>query len=316
MKELSTAKINWGNVKSRYNLLFIFIIFIVVSIFTSEYFLTYTNITNIIKQSTTIGLLACGATLVMLLGEIDLSVGSMVAMNSVIFATFAPYGLWVTVIISLLSTTILGFINGVLVSKAKLPSFIVTFAMMGIARSIGLTIAKGEHVYGVPENFNSLVNASIGLVPVIAILLLLIYLILHVFLNYTYTGRTIYATGTDSNSAKLCGINIDRVRILAFTLSGLFAGLGGLVFTARVTVGMPEGGVGYELEAITASIIGGVSLFGGVGEIYNTLIGVLILGVLHNIMNLIGISPFVQYVVNGVVILVAVILRISQERAK
>jgi ribose/xylose/arabinose/galactoside ABC-type transport system permease subunit len=197
----------------------------------------------------------------------------------------------------------------VLLTKTKMPSFVLTLSTMGIVRSIALVIGNGQPVYGVPRSYSNLAITTAGGIPLVAFLLVAIYLLTWFFLKYTTLGRSIYSVGSNAEAARLTGINIDRIRVAAYAISGLMAGIAGLYYTSYVTLGLPDGAVDYETEAITAAIIGGTSFFGGEGQVTNTLLGFLIVAIVKNILNLMGVSPFVQPVAIGLLIIIAVGVR-------
>jgi ribose/xylose/arabinose/galactoside ABC-type transport system permease subunit len=287
----------------------IFIVVVELCAFASPLFLTSENFRNIVIGSTTFGLLACGMTMVLVAGEIDLSVGSQVALTSVLMATLAPKSLALAIVASLAVTVGIGFLNGVLLVKTGMPSFVLTLSTMGIVRSMALVIGNGQPVYGIPKSYTAISSAMVGPVPLVGYILVAIYLLTWFFLKYTTLGRSIYAVGSNSESARLSGVNVDRIKVATYVISGFMAGLAGLFYTSYVTLGLPDGAVDYETQAITAAIIGGTSFFGGEGKVFNTFIGLFIVGMVKNILNLMGISPFVQPVAVGILIILAVAAR-------
>ena len=294
---------------SNFLLPLVFIGVIVVGAVVSPLFFASENFRNIIIGSATFGILACGMTVVLIAGEIDLSVGSQVALTSVVMASLSPISLTLAIVVSLLVCLGIGLVNGVLLTKTKMPSFVLTLSTMGIVRSAALVIGNGQPVYGVPRSFANLANATVGGVPLVGYALIAMYLFTWFFLKYTRLGRSIYAVGSNGEAARLSGIDVNRIKIAAYAISGFVAGVAGLFYTSYVTLGLPDGAVDYETAAITAAIIGGTSFFGGEGKVSNTLLGFLIVGVVKNILNLMGVSPFVQPVAIGVLIIVAVGVR-------
>ena len=282
---------------------------IVVCAFISPPFLTHENFKNVIIGSATFGILACGMTMVLVTGEVDLSVGSQVALTSVIVAKLAPTSLTLAVIVAVAATTVIGLANGVLLTRTRMPSFVLTLGTMGIVRSIALVIADGQPVYGVPQSFTALTSSMVGKIPLVGVAMTVMYALTWFFLKYTSLGRSIYAVGSNGESARLSGVSAERVKIAVYAVSGFLAGIAGLFYTSYVTLGLPDGGVDYETQAITAAIIGGTSFFGGEGEVHNTFLGLFIVGIVKNILNLMGVSPFVQPVAIGILIITAVILR-------
>ncbi len=280
-------------------------IFLIASLATKEFF-TYTNLTNLIRQGAITGILAVGQTLVILTGGIDLSVGSLVALASVVGATLMPYSIALSVFMTLLTCTALGAVSGFMVARARIAAFISTLGMMMIARGLALVIAKGEVVYGVPKSFYFVGQGYVALIPVPGIILAVAALGMFFLLNRSRWGRHIYATGGNAEAARLFGVNVAGIYWLVYVLSGFFAGLTGLVYMARLTAGYCEGGVGYELNAIASVVIGGASLFGGEGNLLKVVVGAFILTIINNFMNLLDISPYTQEAMKGAVILIAV----------
>lgn len=290
-------------------LLLVFAAVMLIGALISPLFFSVQNMRNIIVGAATFGILASGMTVILIAGEIDLSVGSQVALTSVLMATLAPISLTLAIVASILATVTIGILNGVLLTKTKMPSFVLTLSTMGIVRSIALVIGNGQPVYGVPRSYSNLANTTVGGIPLVEFLLVAIYLFTWFFLKYTTLGRSIYSVGSNSEAARLTGINIDRITVAAYAISGLMAGIAGLYYTSYVTLGLPDGAVDYETEAITAAIIGGASFFGGEGVVTNTLLGFLIVAIVKNILNLMGVSPFVQPVAIGLLIIIAVGVR-------
>lgn len=282
---------------------------IIVCGMISPPFFTLENFKNIVIGSATFGILACGMTMVLVTGEVDLSVGSQVALTSVIVAKLAPTSLALAIVVAVVATTVIGLANGVLLTKTRMPSFVLTLGTTGIVRSLALVIADGQPVYGVPRSFTALTSSMIGKIPLVGVAMVVMYVLMGLVLKYTNLGRSIYAVGSNSESARLSGMNVERVKIAVYAISGFLAGIAGLFYTSYVTLGLPDGAVDYETQAITAAVIGGTSFFGGEGEVLNTFLGLFIVGIVKNILNLKGVSPFVQPVAIGVLIISAVIFR-------
>jgi ribose transport system permease protein len=276
----------------------------------SPFFLSVSNILNIMLATATIGILAVGTTLVLTSGGLDLSVGSVLGLSGVAGAyACVTLGLpWPSAIIgALLAGALAGLANGILVTRLRIPAFIVTLGMMGIARGVALLIApNGGAIYGLPAPVVYLGQGRPFGIPMPVIVLLVVALIAHFLLAYARFGRHTLAIGDNENAARATGISIDRMRLQLYTLSGLMAGIAGLVFMARVNAGDPTAGGTYELTAITAAIIGGTSLFGGKGSILGAIIGALIMGVLQNGLNLLAVRPFYQLIAIGCVLILAV----------
>ena len=278
-----------------------------------EAFLTPENLLNVLRQNSMLGIVAIGMTFVILTGGIDLSVGSLLAVAGVVAAGFAGQGIGVALIAGAAATTVLGFINGIIIAKARIQPFIVTLAMMIAARGIALAYTNQENVR-VPAAAVDFAWLGQGLIadhlPVPILVLAVAYALGWVVLNYTRFGRHVFALGDNDEAARLMGLNIGRVTIAVYTISGLLAGLAGVILASRLNTGSPIEGVGRELDAIAAVVVGGTLLSGGKGSLISTLYGVLLLGVIFNIFNLEGqISPWWQLVFRGVILLAVVVLQ-------
>jgi ribose/xylose/arabinose/galactoside ABC-type transport system permease subunit len=284
------------------------IAFSIGSIFIQT-FLTQLNLSAILFQYAIIGLLALGQLLVILTAGIDLSQGALVALTSIVIAfLMRSYGIPIAVIGGLAMGTLFGFTNGLIVSRTKIPPFVVTLGMMGVARGLALLISDAKPISIESQAFIDFGRANIGGIPISAILWVAVCVILSFFLKRRQLGRHIYAVGGSEESARLSGINVRKIKLMVYALSGLLTSIAATVWTARLSSGSPIGGVNYELESIAAVIVGGGSLFGGIGSVSGTLIGVMLFGVINSILNLVGISPYWQGTIKGVLILLAVAL--------
>ncbi|MFS0750738.1 ABC transporter permease subunit [Oceanobacillus sp. 1P07AA] len=275
-------------------------------------FLDPANIMNLLRQISINGLIAFGMTFVILTGGIDLSVGSILALSSAIAAIMMTSGIdpILAVIIGVLLGAVFGALNGILVSKGNLAPFIVTLATMTIFRGLTLVFTDGKPVTGLGDSYAfQLFGKGYFLgIPVPAVTMIIAFVILWFLLHKMSFGRKTYAIGGNEKAAKISGIKVDRVKILIYSISGMMAALAGMILTSRLNSAQPTAGTSYEMDAIAAVVLGGTSLAGGKGRIAGTFIGVLIIGILNNGMNLLGISSFYQQVVKGVVILIAVLL--------
>ncbi len=277
---------------------------------SSPYFLSVSNFLNIMLATTTIGVLAIAATLILSSAGLDLSIGSVMALSGVVGAYFCVVleWPWIMGIIGALGTGALaGFVNGQIITRTRIPAFIVTLGMLGIARGLSFIIApNGGAIYGLPSIVVYLGQGRPFGIPTPVIILIVVALAAHYALAYSRFGRHTLAMGDNENAARATGIPVERLRASLYTISGLLAGLAGLIFMARVNSGDPVAGINYELAAITAAIIGGTSLFGGKGSILGALVGALIMGVLQNGLNLLGVQSYYQQVAIGVVLILAV----------
>lgn len=276
----------------------------------SEYFLTVRNGLNILDQVTVLGILAIGMTMVIIIGGIDLSVGSVLALSMMAMgwlAKTAGVPLPVAMLLGVATGAACGLVSGLLITVARLPPFIATLAVMSIARGLANIVTNGQQIVGYPAWFTSLSTVRhLGFFSVTVTVFVLLMIVAGIFLRYRATGRNLFAIGGNPEVARLAGINVARYTIATYAAAGALAGVAAVTMAARLNSSQPSAGLGIELDTIAAVVIGGASLAGGVGSIAGTLIGVLIIGVLRNGLNLVGVSPFVQMVVIGSVIALAV----------
>jgi len=282
---------------------------------TTEHFLSSNNITNILSQVTINLILAIGMTFVILIGGIDLSVGSVMAFAAVVAGKaismegFGPAELiTVAIIAGLAAGFICGLLNGVITAYWALPSFIVTLGMLNIARGAALHITDARTIYSFPFAFEEFGSLLFYGVPVVFLVALALVFIAWIVLTRTVFGRILYAIGNNEEAVRLAGHRVFRYKVAAYTICGLTAGIAAIVYMARLNISSPIAGIGFELNAIAGVIIGGTSLSGGRGSIIGTLLGVFIIGVLANGLILLGLSDFMRQMITGVVIIVAVIL--------
>jgi ribose transport system permease protein len=280
-------------------------------------FLSAGNLAGVARQTAVITIMAVGMTVVMVSGGIDLSVGSAMALAGVsgafVMVGGAPAAVGVGVAVGI--GTLCGFLNGLAVAALKIPPFIVTLGAMGIYRGIALLATDGTAVVGVPSSFGYLAEGNLlGVVPIPLLIVLLVALAVHFLLVATQPGRYCYAIGSNLEAARYAGVQVSRYLVLFYAILGALTGLAGAIEAARLVTGQPTGGEGYELRVIAAVVIGGGSLSGGQGTVIGTIIGSLIMGVLANGANLLGISSFTQQVVIGAVIVLAVTFDEYQRR--
>ncbi|CCU77845.1 Ribose ABC transport system, permease protein RbsC (TC 3.A.1.2.1) [Halanaerobium saccharolyticum subsp. saccharolyticum DSM 6643] len=294
------------------------LILVTVLSFMSPYFLTIPNLLNVVRQVSIIAIISFGMTMVILTGGIDLSVGSMLAFSGAVTAGMivnSGLNVFVAILIGLAAGTALGLFNGIAVAKAKLPAFIVTLAMMTVARGFTLIYTNGRPISGFDETFRFFGAGYLGRIPVPVIIMFILLFIIYILLKKTPLGRYIYAIGGNEKATKLSGINTDRIKIAVYALNGFLAAVSGIILTSRLNSAQPMAGEGYELDAIAAVVLGGTSLSGGSGGVVGTIIGALIIAVLNNGLNLLNVSSFYQLVAKGAVILLAVFLdRKSQQQ--
>ena len=295
-----------------YNTLFILVVMIVISTMVSDVFFTATNLTNLLRQVSGIGILSLGMLLVILAGGIDLSVGSMVAMTSVLCGIFIlnmPFPL--AIACTILAGILAGSISGYLVSVHRVAPFIATLALMTIIRGLGFIFSKGSPVI-LDERGAALTSFGGGYllgIPNPVLLMVLVFIAVAILLRYTVFGRLTIAIGSNEQAVRLSGIRVRYYKWMVYAISGGFGALAGIISTARTGVGSPIIGVGLELDVIAAVVIGGASLNGGKGTALNTLLGVLILGMIGNIMNLLNVPAYPQQIIKGLIIIAAVLLQ-------
>ena len=276
----------------------------------TPHFLTISNLLNIIQQTSINAIVAVGMTFVIISGGIDLSVGSIVALSGVALGALLQDGQPVIIAIpaALAAGIACGLLNGLLISFGRLPPFIVTLGMMSVARGAALVFTEGRPVSGFSENFRRLATGSIGFVPAPVLVMVIVYALAHFVLTRTTFGRYVYAIGGNEEATRLSGVAVRFHKTAVYGVSGLMSAVAAIVLTARLNSAQPIAGMMYELDAIAATVIGGTSLLGGEGSLGGTLIGALIMGVLRNGLNLLGVSSFLQQIVIGVVIVVAVLV--------
>lgn len=294
-----------------FGILLAFVVICVALALSTPRFLTVPNLTIILTQVSINALLAFGVTFVIITGGIDLSLGSMVAVTGVAAALFAhpdTYPLIVPILIALGAGLLMGGFNGLVITKSKVPPFIVTLGTMTIGRGLALILSKGRPVSNLSDSFNFIGGGKVFGVPFPIIILVVVFILCSLLLRKTIWGRYMYAVGGNEQAARASGISVEKIKMLVYLLSGLLAGLAGIVLTSRITTGQPNAGQGFELDAIAAAIIGGTSTSGGSGTMTGTLIGALLIGVISNGLDLLNVTSYYQEVVMGIIIIGAVIL--------
>lgn len=285
--------------------------FLSVNPITTKAFLTSQNMFNVLRQISTNMYLACAMTMVIILGGIDLSVGSIIALSGCVAAAcVARHGMPIpaALITGVLVGMLFGMINGFIIAKTTIPAFIVTLATMDIARGFAYVYTGGSPVRVVSKAWQFIGAGYIGIFPVPVLIMIVVVIVTGLLMNNTRLGRHIYAVGGNVQAATFSGISVTSVKFWVYTYSGLMAGIAGVVLSSRMYSGQPTAGNGAEMDAIAAVVVGGTSMAGGAGKIGGTIIGALIIGFLNNGLNLMNVNSFWQYVVKGVVILLAVFL--------
>nr|WP_275898226.1 ribose ABC transporter permease [Halomonas binhaiensis] len=297
---------------SNYGIVIAFVVLCLVLSVVSPYFLGVNNLLNVLRQVSINGVLAIGMTFVILTRGIDLSVGSMMAFSAMVAASFAgagaDYSLILPILLGLGAGLVLGSINGVMVARFAIPPFVMTLGMLSMARGLTYIYNDGMPISSLSSHFLWLGQGTVAGIPVPVLLFATVFILAWFVLRYTTFGRYVYAVGGNPTASRLSGINVRRITFSVYAISGVLCGLAGLMIAARTSAALPQAGVAYELDAIAAVVIGGTSLAGGKGRIIGTLFGVLIIGVINNGLDLLGVSSFYQQLVKGAIIVIAVML--------
>lgn len=315
-KTLENKGINIQSLTLYLGAISIFIIFTLLCRFSGKNFFTMGNIQNIINQSAIIAVIAIGQSIIILTGGIDLSVGSIVGFVGIFGGLMIKGGVPIPLVILILivTGTLIGVFNGAFVSYGKVPAFIVTLGSMQIIRGLTMMLNTGRPVSGFPAALRLVTNAKILGIPVSILYVFILYAIMITVMKKTRLGRWIYAIGGNANAAKLAGVKTNKIEMIAYGIGGLFASIGGILLLSRLSYADPNAGMGYELDAIAAVVIGGIALSGGKGKIGNTLVGALILGMLKCGLQVMNVPVYYQTVIIGVTIIAAVFLDKAQER--
>ncbi|MQB04735.1 ABC transporter permease [Agrobacterium tumefaciens] len=311
------GSLSFAQIYRKYGTILIFVgIFILASIL-SPTFLTEANLTNVLRQVVVVSLLACGVTFIIILGHIDVSLGSVLALCGVLAASvMAMTGSVILAVVAGIAVGILtGIVNGFVITFFRIPSFIMTLAMTTVARGLVLLYTGGSPVTGLGD-FKVIGQGSLGPVPISVLILVAVVVVSWILLNKTKFGRYVYAVGGNERAARASGIDPDSIVVKAFIFNGILCGIAGIVLMSRINSGQPAGGVGYEFDAITAVVVGGTSLMGGTGTITGTIIGSMIIGVINNILNLMNVSSYWQQIIKGLIIAIAVILDVWTKSAR
>jgi len=312
----------WRHLLADYGIVLAFLLLCLILGLANSNFFTWGNWVNILRQTSINGILAIGMTYVILARGIDLSVGSVLAVSGIVAASFVTGGEaqhpMIGIAAGLGVGLVLGMVNGGLIARLAVAPFVVTLGMLSVARGLTQIYNDGMPIASLSPGFRTI---GIGMwevaghgIPVPVIILLVTYLVFWFILRYTTFGRAVYAVGGNEKSAKTSGINTRRVVFTVYAISGLLAALAGLILTARTSSALPQAGIAYELDAIAAVVIGGTSLSGGVGSLTGTMIGALIIGVINNGLDLMGVSSYYQQVIKGAIIVAAVLLDVSRRK--
>ncbi|TVR05536.1 MAG: ABC transporter permease [Spirochaetaceae bacterium] len=310
-------KLDVKHILKTYGIFLAFLLICIILAILSPVFLRWNNILNVIRQSSIYGVMAVGMTFVILSGGIDLSVGSVLALSGIIAAGAATAGVGIfgIVALGLLVGVLCGLFNGLMITLGKITPFVITLGMMSIARGLTLIYSGGRPISGFEGAFRFIGGGFILGIPFPIVILAVTVLIGWLVLTQTRLGRYTYAIGGNEETVKLSGINSNFYKTMVYVISGLTSAMSALILTSRLNSGGPNVGQAYELDVIAAVVIGGTSLSGGRGSVWGTLVGALMISVINNGMNLLGINPFFQLVVKGVIIIGAVFLDRLRDQA-
>ena len=314
MKKTKSAK----SLLSEYFIFVIFIALVVVLTCLKPSFIQPSNLVNILKQASINGILSFGMMFVIIAGGFDMSVGSTVAFAGIVAALLGQgqFPLIVPLVVAMLAGLAVGIVNGVGVAVGDLPPFIMTLGTMTAVRGLALLTSDGKPVTGISESYKAVAATSVAGIPMLAIFLVIVILICSFVLAKTVYGRRVYACGGNLQAARVSGINTTLIRISTFAIAGLLAGLSGFLMTSRVTIGQPTAAESYEMDAITACVVGGVSMSGGVGKPWGVVVGCLLITVITNGLDILGVSSHWQKIVKGVIIVLAVLIDVKGKRKK
>ena len=292
---------------------------LILSFTTNGVFYSQRNLVNVLRQVSSNACLAFGMTFAIITGGIDLSVGSILALSGTLSAGFIAFNnmpVAQAVILAIVIGTALGLFNGCVIAKTTIPPFIVTLAMMQIARGAAYIYSNGQPIRAMFPDYQIIGTGWLGPIPYPVIYMIVFLIICVILLSKTRFGRHVYAVGGNDKAAIFSGVNVARTKMLVYTMSGFLAAFTGVVLCARMASGQPTAGQAFEMDAIAATVLGGTSMSGGVGKIGSTFIGVLIIGVLNNGLNLLGLNSFWQQIAKGIVILLAVYVDMLKKRRK
>lgn len=298
----------WSTVTKKYSIFMVLVVLFIIFTFINENFFSPRNLSNVSRQISVTTILAFGETILIICGMLDLSAGSVLALSGVL--SVAAYqgtsSMFVAFAVAILVAVGCNFLNGLMVTKFKTPPFIATLAMQAMARGGALLFTNGQNIYQLGD-YVKVGQGSIGFIPTPVIFLVLTLAFTWYLLRNTAFGRSLYAIGGNEEAANASGINVNKNKMVAFLINGVFVGIAGVLFMSRVNAGLPNGALNYEFTALTSSVIGGTSFSGGIGTAGGTVIGAFIVGFLNNIMNLQNVNSYLQQVVRGAIIALAVI---------
>lgn len=276
---------------------------------TANNFLTVGNITNLLRQTSVIGIMSVGFVFIMIAGGLDLSVGAAIAMVGCVAAmcmVYADMNIWLSCLIGIAVAVAISSVNAGMILLTGMPPFIGTLAMMQVLQGLAYMITNATPVYGMPDSIKVIGQGYVGFVPVPVIIMIVCFIVGGFILNKTYFGRHLYAVGSNAEAARLSGLNVTKIQFLSYVVGGVFTGIAGIVMMSRIFSGQPKAGIGYELDVITACVVGGIAFSGGKGTISGLILGVLVMGVLSNGLGVLGVDAYTQLVCKGAVLALVV----------
>lgn len=308
MNQIESKNMNLRKIISKYSIILILIIIMIMCTIADKNFLTVNNLLNVCRQQSVTIIVALGEMALIICGALDLSAGSVIAFSGVlsVMSYKATGSMLLAFAVAIVLALFINFLNGVMVTKFKTPAFIATLATQMVARGAALYITNGQNVYEIGD-YTVVGQGSLGPVPIPVVFMLVIFLIVAYLMHHTRWGRSTYAVGGNAEAANASGINTKMVIMKAYLLHGALVGIAAVLFMSRVNGGLPAGADGYEMDALTATIVGGTSFTGGIGTPWGTVVGAFVVGFLSNIMNLMTIDSYIQQMVRGAIIAVAVI---------
>ncbi len=289
-------------------IVFVLITLVVIFSFGNSAFFTGSNLMNIIRQVSMLVIVCVGMTFVLIAGGIDLSVGSQISIVGVVTATLLSNGVnpGLACVIGIGLSTLVGVLNGMFIAFTLVPPLIATLGMMQVLQGLGYIISSGKNIYGLPDSIKFIGQGYLSFLPIPVIIAIVLTIVGMFILNKTYTGRYFYAIGSNAEVSRLSGIKVKMVKTISFGLCGLFTGIAGIIMMARVNSGSPIVGRGFEMDVLTAAVLGGVSVNGGEGKLSGAVIGALIIGVLSNGLIIMNVSEYYQMVIKGMVLILAI----------
>lgn len=308
MNLFGNARLTWSKFTKSYSIYLVLAFMVVLSTVISPNFLTAGNLSNVTRQISVTTILAFGETILIICGMLDLSSGSVLALSGLLsVASYKATGsMPIAIAVAIGVAVLCNLINALMITRFKTPAFIATLAMQAMARGAALLITDGQNIYQIGDYVN-IGQGSIFFIPTPLLLLLLFFALTWYTLKHTTLGRSLYAIGGNEEAAIASGINVNRSKVIAFAINGVLVGVAGVLFMSRVNAGLPNGAINYEFQALTSSIIGGTSFSGGIGTAGGTVVGAFIVGFLNNIMNLVNVNSYMQQIVRGAIIALAVI---------